>query len=279
LHATGANPLRGSETLKKRKLLIDADLVIYRQCAAVEKDICWASVSGDETDGDTFTVVSDAGEAYAGVERAIDRLTTRFETDDVLLCLSEGRNFRYDVDATYKANRKGTRKPTCYTEVVKRACETWPFFSFPGLEADDVLGIFASRDPEGTVLVSEDKDMQTIPCTLWQKGKLQKIDRSTADWWFFYQVLAGDTADGYPGLPAVGPVKAKAILKDAPKLSKVEVGHTAYHAMWSAVKAAYEERGFTEADAIKQARLARILRNEDWDAVKKEPILWTPPSS
>ena len=32
------------------------------------------------------------------------------------------------------------------------------------------------------------------------------------------------------------------------------------------------------ADAIKQARLARILRNEDWDAVKKEPILWTPPT-
>ena len=72
--------------------------MIFRQCAAVEKDICWASVSGDETDGDTWTLVSDAGEAFAGVELAIERLTTRFETDDVLLCLSEGRNFRYDVD-------------------------------------------------------------------------------------------------------------------------------------------------------------------------------------
>jgi 5'-3' exonuclease len=247
-------------------------LVIYRQCAAVEKDICWASVSGDETDGDTFTVVSDAGEAYAGVERAIDRLTTRFETDDVLLCLSEGRNFRYDVDATYKANRKGTRKPSCYAEVVKRACETWPFFSHPGLEADDVLGIFASRDAN-TILVSEDKDMKTIPCTLWQQGKLQKIDADTADWWFFYQVLVGDTADGYPGLPAVGPKKAEAIL-GAVKTKKGQYAGD----LWRAVKEAYEARDFTVEDAIKQARLARILRNEDWDAVKKEPILWTPPT-
>jgi 5'-3' exonuclease len=253
--------------LKKRKLLIDADLVIYRMCAAVEREICWSAVTGDETDGDTFTVTSDAGEAYDGVTRAIDRLTTRFETDDVLLCLSEGRNFRYDVDETYKANRKATRKPACYAEVVKRACETWPHFSHPGLEADDVLGIFASRDAN-TVLCSEDKDMQTIPCTLWQKGKVQKIDKASADRWFFYQVLVGDTADGYPGLPAVGPKKAEGILGK----------HKTVEALWGAVKAAYEERGFTADDAIKQARLARILRNEDWDAKKKEPILWTPPT-
>lgn len=226
-------------------------------------------MTGDETDGDTYTVVSDAGEAFAGVERAIDRLTTRFETDDVLLCLSEGRNFRYDVDESYKANRKGSRKPSCYAEVVRRACDTWPSYSLNGLEADDILGIFASRDPEGSVLVSEDKDMKTIPCTLFQKGKLQKIDRVTADRWFFYQMLVGDTADGYPGLPAVGPVKAEVILGK----------HQTVEALWAAVLAAYVERGFTAEDAIKQARLARILRNEDWDAKAKKPILWTPPDA
>jgi Autographiviridae exonuclease len=247
-------------------------LVIFRQCAAVEKDICWSTVTGDETDGDTWTLVSDAGEAFAGVERAIERLTTRFETDDVLLCLSEGRNFRYDVDETYKANRKGTRKPTCYAEVVRRACATWPHFSHDGLEADDVLGIFASRDPVGSILVSEDKDMKTIPCTLFQQGTLQKIDRPTADWSFFYQVLVGDTADGYPGLPAVGPKKAEVILANAEGAVEHE------KALCANVKRAYEDRGLTAEDAIKQARLARILRNEDWDAVKKEPILWTPPA-
>lgn len=258
---------RKADELKAPKLLIDTDLVIFRQCAAVERDICWSSVTGDETDNDTWTVVADAGEAFAGVERAIERLTSRFETEDVLLCLSAGRNFRYSIDETYKANRKGARKPSCYSEVVKRACDRWPHFSHDGLEADDVLGIFSTRD-SNTILVSEDKDMKTIPCTLFQQGQLQKIDKATADWWFFYQTLVGDTADGYPGLPGVGPKKAEAILAAA----------KANENTWRMVVAAYEQRGLTEADAIKQARLARILRNEDWDAVKKEPILWSPPT-
>jgi DNA polymerase-1 len=38
----------------------------------------------------------------------------------------------------------------------------------------------------------------------------------------------------------------------------------------------YAKAGLTEADALRQARLARILRWTDWDNKKKEPILWTP---
>lgn len=257
-----------SESLiKKPKLLIDADLLIYRNCAAVERDIRWSSVTGDPTDDNCRTIVADAGEAFDGVERQVERLITRFETDDVLMCISEGRNFRYSVDPTYKKNRAGTRKPAAYYGVLEKVEKTWPSFKHDGLEADDVMGIFATRDPN-TIICSMDKDMKTIPCTLWDGKKVQKVDRATADWWFFYQVLVGDTADGYPGLPSVGPKKAEAILtagRDTGGLVK-----------WEAIKAAYEQRGLTEADAIKQARLARILRNEDWDAEKKEPILWTP---
>lgn len=236
-------------------------------------------MTGDETDGNTWTVLSDAGEAFNGVERAIERLTTRFETDDVLLCLSEGRNFRYDVDPSYKGNRKGTRKPSCYEEVVKRAKDTWAFYSHPGLEADDVLGIFATRD-SNTILVSEDKDMKTIPCTLFQQGQLQKIDKATADWWFFYQTLVGDTADGYPGLPGVGPKKAEAILASAKEYADSQIAQdlnlSKGDCVWYVVKHAYEQRGLTEADAIKQARLARILRDEDWCKDTKTVKLWTP---
>lgn len=253
--------------------------MIYRQCAAVEKEICWSSVTGDETDGNTWTVVSDAGEAFAGVERAVERLTERFETDDVLLCLSAGRNFRYDVDPSYKANRKGTRKPSCYNEVVKRACDTWPSFSHPGLEADDVLGIFSTRDAN-TIVCSADKDMKSLPATVWDGKDLRKISLTDANVAFFYQVLVGDTADGYPGLPSVGPKKAEAILLSAlSKENHERFNGYANDALWHVVKSAYEQRGLTEADAIKQARLARILRTEDWDATAKKPILWSPPKS
>jgi 5'-3' exonuclease len=201
----------------------------------------------------------------------VDRITKRFDTDDVLMCISVGRNFRYSVDETYKANRKGTRKPAAYMAVLERVEKEWPHFKFDGLEADDIMGIFATRDAN-TIICSADKDMKTIPSTIWNGKDLMKIDRATADWWFFYQVLVGDTADGYPGAPGIGPKKAEAILQvTAPKSASTQAAD-----WWRAVVKAYESRGLTEADAIKQARLARILRNEDWDAEKKEPILWTP---
>jgi DNA polymerase-1 len=154
---------------------------------------------------------------------------------------------------------------------VQKAKDTWPHYSHPGIEADDVLGIFATRD-SNTVLCSEDKDMKTIPCTLWQQGKVKKISVDEADYWFLYQTLVGDTADGYPGLPGTGPKKAEKILKGSEGTKFVRA------LGWSRVVDAYQRRGYTEADAIKQARLARILRSEDWDAEKKQPILWSPPS-
>jgi hypothetical protein len=46
--------------------------------------------------------------------------------------------------------------------------------------------------------------------------------------------------------------------------------------MWKDVVKAYEDKGFTKKDALTQSRLARILRIEDWNAEKKEPILWKP---
>nr|WP_283842051.1 hypothetical protein [Bradyrhizobium sp. KB893862 SZCCT0404] len=250
--------------------MLDADLIIFRQCAAVERDISWGSVTGDETDENTRTLVADAGEAFGGVERAINRLITKFDSEDVLLCISAGRNFRYDVDGSYKANRKGTRKPLAYAEVLKRAKETWPYFEQDGLEADDVLGIFGSR-LKNSIICSADKDMKTIPCTLYDGKSVQKIEPHEADWWFFYQVLIGDTADGYPGLTGVGPKKAQAILSTIHQRSSAAE-------LWKSVKAAYEAHGHTEADAIKQARLARILRDGEWDSEAKKPILWTPPA-
>lgn len=187
------------------------------------------------------------------------------------MCISAGRNFRYDVDPTYKQNRKGTRKPLAYSAVLEKIEADYPSFKHDGLEADDVMGIFATRD-SNTIICSMDKDMKTIPCTLFDGKTVKKIDKATADYWFFYQVLVGDTADGYPGLPGTGPVKAAQIL-DTP--DKDNMPRTAGE-QWSRVRDAYIKKGLTEADAIKQARLARILRNSDWDAKKKEPILWTP---
>jgi len=48
--------------------------------------------------------------------------------------------------------------------------------------------------------------------------------------------------------------------------------------MWAGVCRAYGAKGLTETDAVIQARMARVLRAEDWDFQKKAPRLWCPPS-
>ena len=45
--------------------------------------------------------------------------------------------------------------------------------------------------------------------------------------------------------------------------------------LWNVVKTCFKEQGLTEDDALIQARLARILRNTDYDFKKKQPILWS----
>jgi DNA polymerase-1 len=42
------------------------------------------------------------------------------------------------------------------------------------------------------------------------------------------------------------------------------------------VVAAYEKAGLTEEDAIVQARVARILRYEEFNQKKEEVLLWNP---
>ena len=52
--------------------------------------------------------------------------------------------------------------------------------------------------------------------------------------------------------------------------------HTSLRDMWSAVVSTFEAKGLTHADALLQARLARILRREDYDRETGEITLWTP---
>ena len=45
---------------------------------------------------------------------------------------------------------------------------------------------------------------------------------------------------------------------------------------WTVILEAYIKAGLTEEDAIRNARLARILRPGEYNSTTKEPILWTP---
>ncbi len=100
--------------------------------------------------------------------------------------------------------------------------------------------------------MSADKDFQTIPERLfynYHKDELKYNTREAADYFWLTQCIKGDPTDGYSGLRGAGVKGAEKILKDC---------------TWDAVVNAYVDKGYTEEDALVQARVARILREGDY---------------
>ena len=251
----------------KRTLLVDGDLYAYVESLVVEKVIQW------ENKPDLWTTHSDVGPAEANFNSRITRLKRELEADSVVIAWSDPdkRNWRVDLWPAYKAHRRklGMRKPTCYGPLVQRIKDRWKSVYFPRLEGDDVLGWLATNPAidEERIIVSIDKDMHTIPgVSIYNTGTetlTPPHSEATANYHHMLQTLVGDTSDGYPGCPGVGKVSA-------PKLLAKE------EEMWPEVLAAFEKKGLTEEDALMQARLARIIRYDDFDVVKGEVKLWHP---
>ena len=117
-----------------------------------------------------------------------------------------------------------------------------------------------------SVIVSGDKDMRTIPA--WQMciidDQLEKVDNKLADYNFCTQVLTGDQADGYKGCVGVGAIKASRVLLDKKGLPE----------LWEAVLQEYTRNKYNIDAAYHQARLARILRDGEYNYQTNQPKLW-----
>ena len=243
--------------MKPLKLLIDADFFFYRAAAAAELELDYSQ--------DLTVVVGNFSQGKKIVETEISQLCERFDTDDVLLAFTDQKNFRKCVDETYKGNRT-KRKPAGYLKLKNWGMFTWPSLMKPALEADDVLGVISTNGSiKNFVLISPDKDMEQIPCRIYNLKEEWTQTPEAAKRKLYQQTLEGDQCDGYRGCHGVGPKSAEKIL------AKVEDGD-----YWPAVVDAYLKAGQTEADALRTIRLARILQAEDWDSVMQQPILFTP---
>lgn len=246
--------------------LIDGDIAAYRaasvKVAGIEDE--------DGTPGplDYLHPVTAAGVAC----RTVTEWMQAAGCDECIVAFSGDHNWRRRVMPSYKDNRKGVPKPIHLGTVRRTVCERFPHRVVDGLEADDVLGILATREKyAGAIIVSPDKDMRTIPGAHFSpiKDEFYGIVPAEADYYWMLQTLMGDSSDGYTGIPGVGEKKAKAILK----------GCLTLDAMWRNVLGAYRKAGLTEAFALQTARIAGILHDSDYDVKTKEILLWTGPRS
>lgn len=286
--------------MAKRTLLIDADVVAYQCSSALEQAVEWET--GYWTWNVNFMQVIDR------VDSVVADMKEKLEADKVILCLTDpDANFRLSVLPTYKTHRASVRKPLVLWSVKEWLIAEREAVMRPGLEGDDVMGILSTcgglRGEK--IIVSIDKDMKTIPglyvrtrATVDENGAevsgafdIQEITEEAADRFHMLQTLAGDVTDGYGGCPGVGLQTAVKIIDEG--LLKVPYDHTfktgkrageterRYRTeqtddTWRAVVSHYEAAGLGEDEALRQARVARILRASDYDFNNRKVKLWQP---
>ena len=237
-------------------LLIDCDFIAYKSAQVCEEGIDFGN--------DVIVAQSNFSQVLKVFDRELKKVQTAMMEDDVILYFSSSENFRKKIYTDYKGHRN-RRKPLGYKRLVNHCKENYKFVLREGLEADDSLGIDATRYPStDNIIVSPDKDLRQIPGVLWDlTNDVEEITKEQGDDWHLIQTMAGDPTDGYSGCPGIGVKRATELLDKNEN-------------QWEAVCKAYRDRGLSDDDALLNARLAKILRNENYDHDRNQPILWNP---
>lgn len=239
------------------KYFIDADFILYKSAAACETEI-------DFTE-DIIVVSSRFSQLQRILDQELAKIAQTFNTteDDLILCFSSPSNFRKEIDPNYKGQRI-RKKPCGYVRALNWLRATRNVEQRPYLEGDDVIGILATTPGnEECVIVSPDKDMLQIPGVIWDFKDYREVEPEQGRIWHLIQALAGDQTDGYSGCPGIGVKKAEALFR--------KKGPT-----WDTVVSTYIEAGLTEDDALRNARLAKILTHDLYNESTGQYTLWSP---
>ena len=244
---------------KNKKMLVDGDLIVYKITSSLEEPIDWGN--------DIWTLSSDLHKGKQLFLQSIAYYLELTKSSEAIILFSDKENFRKKIDSFYKSHRKKIRKPISYSAMRKWIEETHHTICYPNLEADDAIGLLATGEhKDNCVIVSGDKDMRTIPS--WQvciiDDQIEYVDEQLADYNFCTQTLTGDQTDGYKGCVGVGHIKASRVLLDKKDLPNC----------WEAVIKEYQRNKYSIDDAYHQARLARILREGEYDYKTNKIKLW-----
>lgn len=260
----------GKMPKRKRTLLIDADTLAFRYSSSAEVATDWGE--------GRWTLHADFIEASDKMDYELEELLDKLNATDLVIALSdpESRYWRHKILPTYKEGRADKRKPMILEPLKQYLEDNYPSYRKPRLEADDIIGILAThpRLVRGEkVIVGIDKDFKTIPglrhvpSSQDTEGIIEETSQDDADRYHIYQSMTGDSTDGYKGCPGIGPVTADRILANGDNLSE----------WWGLALGACLKK-ITEHEFLTQARVARILRAEDYDFRRRKVKLWKPPT-
>lgn len=257
-------------TFTPKIALLDADVINYQAASSAQRDY------GDEVWSDIKGAIEDAEtQIYKEMEQA--------GCNQVILIYSPrtSTNWRKLVMPAYKMHRKATPKPLCYLELRDELEKRFDHICIDWLEGDDLFHMVSKKIPN-SVVVSIDKDMHTLPDIEYLRPHVMawpvEQGRDFADHFWLYQVLIGDSTDGYKGCMGIGPKKADVILSPFMEIGIDDDGQSThkfdFDGAWEAVKDTYRSKGQT--NWLEQARMARILRDGDYCSKTKRVRLFNP---
>lgn len=270
------------------RILLDSDMLLFRAAMATEVEVQLAD--------DVWTRHSQLPEARDYYWDQIRLWCDLFDLTyaDVWHCFTDGSAWRRELFPDYKASRKGKAKPIGYAALRNEVLAESTAFMFSRIEADDLLGIFATM-PEAAedpvILATGDKDlMQIAGIHVWMEsskapepepgldlhftsGSVIKTNTiEHAERFTYQQYLSGDSTDNIPGCPGVGEVGARKIAATLPIDKPVDC--------WQEIVRTYETKGKVEhpSDAATlQARLVRVMRHGEYEFSTHTVRPWTPP--
>lgn len=194
--------------------LIDADGLIYIVAYCKQK-----------RDGNGMPLLNDLGHPdyeYKTLEQCLEAMDDIIKnillatnSEEYLLFLTVGKNFRYKIYPEYKANRKYSDKPEHFDAIKSYLIDHYGAVHHPDLEADDLCLIYRNAMP-GSFICSPDKDMLGLEGTHYNysKGTWHTVSETEAYTNFWSSMITGDTADNIKGIPGKGPAFVKRILSD-----------------------------------------------------------------
>jgi 5'-3' exonuclease len=203
-------------------------------------------------------------------QELVDDVLNSLFTTDYVMAIGGPYNFRLDLYDGYKGNRKKAKdnRPEWFNDLKSWASKLEGSVESDNCEADDLIRVWALEcDAAGInrAVVSVDKDLHCIPGTHYnpRTKKIYQICEEYGERFYWQQVLQGDSVDAIPGLPKVGPVKAKKLLADAVTHNEMrDVVCRAYHN-------AYGDEGYSYL--IANGRLVHIWRHiDDHFKIRKE---------
>ena len=193
----------------------------------------------------------------------------------IALSCSREENFRRKIWNNYKINRENMYTPEYLRDIKDYIHYNYDTISLPTLEADDVLGIYASSNE--AISVTIDKDLLGVPGWHYNPNKdkdLRFITKEEAERFFHLQWMTGDSTDGIPGLWRIGPKRATKMLDEWDESewdeNIIELYSTDKHKVRN-------DCGISHPDiALAMARCVNILTKDTYDLETNEIKLWDP---